>query len=77
VLVQAATYAHWLSLVGRRAPLDTGEVIDFSAPPCARSDRDRGTAKRHFVEDVQADLRSHTSLIPCAFPFPGVTPETL
>jgi hypothetical protein len=66
--VQEATYAHWLSLVGRRAPLDTGEVIDFSAPPRARREHDRDAAQRHFLEDMRAALRSHTSLIPYAPP---------
>lgn len=68
--VQEGLYVHWLSLVGRRAPLDTGEVIDFSAPPRARREHDRDAAQRHFLGDMQAALRAHTSLLPCALPPP-------
>ena len=66
--VQEGAYAHWLSLVRRRAPVATGEVLDFSAPPRARHEHARDAAQRHFLADMQAALRAHTSLIPCAPP---------
>ena len=64
--VQEATYSHWLSLVGGREALDTGDVIDFDAPPRARREHDRDAAQRQLMSDMHAALRAHSHLIPCA-----------